>query len=97
MPQALLQPPPPPPHHGELASNAARWGFLPPVLDSYSGAGPPPALPPRELDYGRATAAYRVAFAPTASQLQQYALLLRHRLSSLWGPPGSGKTYWAVR
>jgi hypothetical protein len=33
---------------------------------------------------------------PTGSQLSSFRGVLQHRLSTVWGPPGTGKTQWAV-
>ena len=42
-----------------------------------------------------AMALYR-HMAPTASQESAFCQVLTHRLSTIWGPPGAGKTHWAV-
>ena len=34
--------------------------------------------------------------APTTSQVSAFRQVLTHRLSTIWGPPGAGKTHWAV-
>lgn len=90
--QLLENPPPPPPPQAaggpaRLCSTAARWGVR----------QPPVGAPLSFISVEKAVARYALQFRPTASQRRQYELMLRHRLSSLWGPPGSGKTFWAVR
>jgi len=64
----------------------ARWAIPAP--------GDPPLLP-CSLDAARAAhAALRPP--PTPSQRSVFAAVASRRLSTVWGPPGSGKTHWAA-
>ena len=39
---------------------------------------------------------HRDDVAPTSSQSAVFAAVAQHRLSTVWGPPGTGKTHWSV-
>ena len=66
---------------GGLRSRAARWGCGRPFLADRMAA--------LNTAFGK--------FNPTASQKTVFEHLVTHRLTSVWGPPGTGKSFWLSR
>jgi hypothetical protein len=50
---------------------------------------------PHNCTLDLAAGIYAALFAPTASQVDAFWRVLTHRLSAVWGPPGSGKTHFS--